>query len=124
MLKAINQILLYSKDIAASKDFYTKLGFTVSDEAQDHVHFKLGEFTLQCFDESKSSFPSKAPMENKGLGMFIFVEVDDVDATYADLVAKALKPSSEPKDWPWGNREFAIKDPDGYRLVFYKPTQN
>lgn len=120
MLKAINQILLYSKSIAASKDFYTNLGLIISSEAEDHVHFKLGEFTLQCFDETKSSFPSSTAMENKGLGVFIFLEVDDVDAVHADVVAKGMKPSSEPKDWPWGNREFAIKDPDGYRVVIYK----
>lgn len=24
-----------------------------------------------------------------------------------------------PRDWPWGNREFVLKDPDGYKLVFW-----
>lgn len=31
-----------------------------------------------------------------------------------------MKPSSEPRDWPWGRREFVLRDPDGYKLVFFK----
>ena len=58
-------------------------------------------------------------MDNKGAGLFLYFEVDDVDEYYEDLLSKGLKPSSEPRDWPWGNREFVIRDPDGYKLVFF-----
>jgi len=46
--------------------------------------------------------------------------VDDADASYQEVVAKGIKPSSEPRDWPWGNREFVVRDPDGYKLVFFQ----
>ena len=52
--------------------------------------------------------------------MFVYISVDDVDEFYRGLAQKGLKPSSEPRDWPWGNREFVIRDPDGYKLVFFK----
>lgn len=54
----------------------------------------------------------------------IYLIVDDVDETYKELLEKGLKPSSEPRDWPWGNREFVIRDPDGYKLVFYREISN
>jgi len=25
--------------------------------------------------------------------------------------------------WPWGKREFVVKDPDGYKLVFFSPVR-
>ena len=49
--------------------------------------------------------------------------VKDIEKTadfYKGLIAKGLKPSSKPRDWPWGNREFVIRDPDGYKLVIFK----
>jgi hypothetical protein len=30
-----------------------------------------------------------------------------------------ITPSTEPKDWPWGQREFVVRDPDRYKPVFY-----
>jgi hypothetical protein len=44
-------------------------------------------------------------------------DIDYVDAYYRDLIAKGLKPSSEPR-----NREFVICDPDGYKLVFFNKS--
>jgi uncharacterized glyoxalase superfamily protein PhnB len=43
-----------------------------------------------------------------------------VDEFHAHLLANGLKPSTKPKDQPWGNREFILRDPDGYHLVIFK----
>jgi len=59
-------------------------------------------------------------MDNKGAGLYLYISVDNVDKFYKKLLSKKLKPSSAPRDWPWGNREFVIRDPDGYKLVFFK----
>jgi catechol 2,3-dioxygenase-like lactoylglutathione lyase family enzyme len=32
-------------------------------------------------------------------------------------------PATEPRDWEWGNREFIIKDPDGYKLCFSQKSK-
>lgn len=37
---------------------------------------------------------------------------DDVDATYAELVARGVTPNGEIQDAPWG-RWFGVDDPDG-----------
>ena len=59
-------------------------------------------------------------MDNKGAGLYLYISVDNVDKFYKKLLSKKLNPSSAPRDWPWGNREFVIRDPDGYKLVFFK----
>jgi uncharacterized glyoxalase superfamily protein PhnB len=46
--------------------------------------------------------------------------VDDVDAFHKFLVSKGLRPAGKPQDEPSGNREFIVRDPDGYALVIFK----
>ncbi len=52
--------------------------------------------------------------------MFLYISVDNVDNFHKGLLSRGLKPSTEPRDSPWGNREFVIRDPDGYKLVIFK----
>jgi len=73
--------------------------------------------------EDKPEFQREAVTEPKGAGLFLYIKVDDVDEFYQGVLAKGLKPSSEPRDWPWGNREFALRDPDGYKLVFFNKSK-
>lgn len=120
MLKAINSILFYVRDLDASEEFYTKLGMQVSRH-QDHVLAEVGDFSIQLFDESKVQFRQDSNKPEKGIGAFLYIECDDVDGQFRHIKDMGLNPSSEPTDWPWGKREFAIKDPDGYRLVFFQP---
>ena len=70
--------------------------------------------------EQKEEFRKEAQLEHKGAGIFLYLSVENVDEAYKDLIAKGFNPSSEPRDWPWGNREFVIRDPDGYKLVIFK----
>lgn len=70
--------------------------------------------------ESHPDFQKEAHLDHKGSGVFLSIKVDDADASYQEVVAKGIKPSSEPRDWPWGNREFVVRDPDGYKLVFFQ----
>src|SRR5690606_11003778 len=107
-------LVCYSKDTAKTAEFYEKLGFTFDRREPDHLSILLGEFWIDFHPqdkEDKPDFQKEANLENKGAGQFLYIKVDDVDAFYEDLLKKGLTPSSEPKDWPWGNREFVIRDP-------------
>lgn len=57
---------------------------------------------------------------DKGRGVYIYIRVDDIDSKYQELLALGFTPT-KPKDWPWNNREFVLKDPDGYKLCFWEP---
>lgn len=116
----IDSLLIYVSNLESTMSFYSKLGAKVTSADDMGVVLNFGGFTLQCYDEQKVHFKQDSGITSKGVGVFVYIRVDDVDKKYAEIVAGGLTPSGEPKDWPWKKREFAIKDPDGYRLVFYK----
>lgn len=122
-MKSVSGTVCYVKDITKTAEFYEALGFHFDKWDPDHISIRLNWFWMDFHPqdkEDKPDFQKEASLENKGAGLFIYISVDDVDEFYKDLLAKGLHPSSEPKDWPWGNREFVIRDPDGYKLVFFK----
>lgn len=53
-------------------------------------------------------------------GGVAFLVVDDVDALFAELVAKDVPIHLEPTDQTWGNREMYVKDLDGNSIRFVR----
>ena len=122
-MKSVAGIVSYVKDTAKTAEFYEALGFQFTKREPDHISVRLNWFWIDFHPqdkEAKPEFQKEANLENKGAGTFLYISVDDVDEFYKGLLAKRLKPTSEPRDWPWGNREFIIRDPDGYKLVFFQ----
>jgi len=122
-MKSVSGIVCYVKDAAKTADFYEKLGFAFYKREPDHVSIHLNWFWIDFHPqdkEDKPEFQKEAVLEPKGAGQFLYISVDDVDEFYKGALAKGLKPSSQPRDWPWGNREFMLRDPDGYKLVFFQ----
>ena len=122
MLKSVHSVLYYASDLEKTAQFYGELGFEV-EKSDEVVRAKLGGFTLAFVDKNKSVIQKEAQFEPKGMGIFVYVEVDNVDDYFKSLKEKDIKTSSEPRDWPWGKREFAVKDPDGYKLIFFQPIK-
>lgn len=120
----IQSILLWVQENKLSEKFYKKLGFEVV-QSND----RLSTVNLQGFEIMLVSMRDEAPFSkdalsgDKGKGLYIYVRVDDVDVAYGDLVQKGIQPATEPKTWEWGNREFIVKDPDGYKLCFWQPIK-
>jgi len=53
----------------------------------------------------------------------ITCQVEDVSRAadfHKAVVAKGLRPAGDPERQPSGNREFVLRDPDGYNLVFFQ----
>jgi uncharacterized glyoxalase superfamily protein PhnB len=48
----------------------------------------------------------------------IYVFVSDIDDVYEELKGRGAKIAAEPETWPYGMREFAVEDLNGYRLCF------
>lgn len=122
-MEKVSGIVCYVKDTQKTADFYERLGFEFDKREPGHVSVYLGSFWLDFHPqdkEDKPEFQKEANLSNKGAGLFLYISVDNVDQFYAGLTTKGLRPSSEPRDWPWGNREFVIRDPDGYKLVFFQ----
>jgi uncharacterized glyoxalase superfamily protein PhnB len=72
--------------------------------------------------------PSQQPLFQKpfvGQGMYLTIEVDDVDKVYNDLKNKGVEIKIDIRDEPWGDRHFAIQDPNGIGIdiVKYSPQE-
>ncbi|MCL4530202.1 MAG: VOC family protein [Chloroflexi bacterium] len=118
MIKRLHSTLFYASDLKATADFYRKCGFS-AEETEDGVRVKTDDFRLYFVDEKKTLIQNESGKTPKGLGVYTYVEVDDVDQHYAQIKQNGIVPRTEPKTWPWGKREFVVKDPDEYKIVFY-----
>jgi catechol 2,3-dioxygenase-like lactoylglutathione lyase family enzyme len=110
-------------DATMSYKFYKKLGFEVSEVVDRHAVVKCGSFEITLVTlRDEDQFSRDALGQPKGFGVYLYIWVEDVDAKYAETKKLGMCASSEPRDWPWGNREFVIKDPDGYKLCFWSKS--
>ncbi len=125
-MNSVSGMVCYVKNIDKTAEFYEALGFIFTKREPDHLSIRLNWFWIDFHPqdkEDKPEFQKEANLDNKGAGLFTYIKVDNVDEFYEAVVAKGLKPSSQPKDWPWGNREFVLRDPDGYKLIFFNKAQ-
>lgn len=51
------------------------------------------------------------------------VFVSDVDALYRALKARGARTQNEPKNYPYGMRDFDVLDPDGNQICFGTSTE-
>ena len=124
--KSISGIGCYVQDLDKTIEFYESLGFRAGKRTENAAVFYVNWFWLEFVSapqETKEEFKSEAQAERKGAGIYINVNVDDVDEFYQSVVDAGLSPSSEPRDWPYGRREFVLRDPDGYKLVFFEKSK-
>jgi catechol 2,3-dioxygenase-like lactoylglutathione lyase family enzyme len=123
---SISGFVCYVKDLAATTKFYETIGLRSGKNENGRAVYYVNWFSVtfvQQDKEDKSEFTKEANAEPKGSGIYINIKVDDVDEFHKQAIAAGLKPSSEPRDWPWGNREFVMRDPDGYKLVFFQKSK-
>lgn len=112
---------LTAGDIQRSLGWYQGvLGFTVADRWEvggvlQGVELKAGDARLSLSQDDWA----KGRDRMKGVGMRLyFSTVQDLDKLAAGIKARGGTLDYEPKMQPWGDRTFAITDPDGFRLTF------
>jgi catechol 2,3-dioxygenase-like lactoylglutathione lyase family enzyme len=121
-IKSVSGLTMAVKSLDKTAKFYEALGFEIRKREAERMSAYSNWFWIDFVAGAKARAPKPASPAKKaaGEGIAVYLSVDDVDAFHKQLVGKGLKPKSEPKDTEWGNREFALLDPDGYRLVFFK----
>lgn len=102
--------------LAETKAFYTGiLGFEVSFENEFYLLLHTpGQTAAISFLLPRH--PSQQPLFQPpftGQGMYLTIEVDDVDRWYDQLRKKGVPIAIGLRNEPWGDRHFAIKDPNG-----------
>lgn len=107
---------IITKKLAETKTFYTEtLGFGVTFENEFylllHTPDKKAELSFLLPDHPSQQALFKPAFDGKGV--YLTIEVDKVDEWYEKLKAKKIKIEIEIRNEPWGDRHFAIKDPNG-----------
>jgi len=116
---------ILTEKLAETKKFYTEvLGFGVGFENE----FYLLLHTPGKGEEISFLLPNH-PTQNpffhkpyKGEGMYLTIEVEDVDKLYEEIKKKGIKIQVEIRDETWGDRHFAIQDPNGIGIDIVRYT--
>jgi catechol 2,3-dioxygenase-like lactoylglutathione lyase family enzyme len=120
---SISGITSYVKDLSATADFYETLGFRRGKEEPGRVTFYVNWFFVTFIaqdQEEDAELRKEAERPDKGVGLHLYIKVDDIEDFHKSVVAAGMKPDGEPERKPSGNREFVLRDPDGYKLAFFQ----
>ncbi len=114
MLTEINP-KLPMRDKAVTRDFYlTKLGFEEFGSAnfEGYLMVKKDNVQIHFFE-----FRELDPTENYGQ---VYIRTDDIDRLYKSLLDNkvSIHPNGHLQIKPWGQKEFALLDPDNNLLTF------
>ena len=115
------RVLVGTCDSAGAMRFYGGvLGFPVQEEwnAPDGrgTLFRCSSGGVIEVVEDSLHHPAETPR-----GVRVAIEVDDVDALYSRVTRAGVEVIDPIADWPWAQRSFEIRDPNGLPLVFFTP---
>lgn len=99
----------------ATKNFYqNQLGFTYigSDDFPFYLIMQKETIQIHFF-----LYEGLNPDENYGQ---VYIRTDDIDGLYESFITNkvAIHPNGHLQTKPWGQREFALLDPDNNLLTF------
>jgi hypothetical protein len=102
------------RDKALTRDYYLLLGFELAGSADydGYLMVKKDQVELHFFE-----FKDLDPKENYGQ---VYFRTDAIDELYQSLLDKQvpIHPAAPLQVKPWGQKEFALLDPDNNLLTF------
>lgn len=105
-----------TEKLAESKKFYQEvLGFGVTFENEFYLLMHTPNHQAEI-GFLLPDHPSQQPLFHTayaGKGMYFTIEVENVDALYEAIQKKGIEIKIPIRDEPWGDRHFAIQDPNG-----------
>lgn len=127
MAPKLNVIEIIAADLAASLDFYRRLGLDIpaGAEQEEHAEIALDGITLSWDSADLIAKinpgyvrPSGGPRISLA---FECADAAEVDRTYTELVAAGARGEMAPFDAEWGPRYAVVLDPDGNGIDLYAP---
>jgi uncharacterized glyoxalase superfamily protein PhnB len=119
--------ILVCEDIAAEHDFLVDaFGFASGGIHRDaegkavHAEVRAGDVVIwlhRVLAELKLASPRSLAASSSGLVVY----VENVDAHYERARSQNAPIESEPKDMPYGQREYGVRDLEGHRWWFATP---
>ncbi len=105
--------------LAETKAFYTEVlhfGVTFENEFYLLLHTPGDQAEISFLLPEHASQQALFHKPFTGQGMYLTLEVDDVDQLYRDIREKGIPVQVALRDEPWGDRHFAIVDPNGIAI--------
>jgi len=114
----ISALTLFVEDLEATKTFY-------KDVFRLPVHFEDDESVVFSFSNTLVNLlkttaageliePAAVADRDSGSRLQLTLQVDDVDATCAELASRGVELVNGPIDRPWGVRTACFRDPGGH----------
>jgi catechol 2,3-dioxygenase-like lactoylglutathione lyase family enzyme len=125
----ISAVTLIIKNMEKSCNFYSQIpGFKLvygGSSKDTFTTFEIGEEIPKVYLNLELNTNSEH--DRKHFGRIIF-HTEDVDKLYSYMksnhdISNVISFENEPKDAPWGERYFHIREPDGYHLSFAMPIK-
>ena len=117
-MKAISLSAAFTTNrVEETRDFYVRyFGARVAFDCGWYVNLEFGSSlaTLKCMSPRQPEH-----LAGSGAGLMYNFAVDDVDEEYRRLTAEGLPVVVPIKDHPWGDRGFAVQDPNGITLYIF-----
>ena len=120
---------IITEKLQETKNFYTEvLDFEVRFENEFYLLLHTPDQSAEI-SFLQPNHPSQKPIfqsEFNGKGVYLTIEVENVDEVYKQLKNKGIEMEIEIRDEPWGDRHFAIKDPNGIGIdmvTYTKPEE-
>ncbi|WP_027392090.1 VOC family protein [Aquimarina latercula] len=117
---------ILTKKLNETKSFYTKnLGFQIKFENEFYLLLKTPN-ERDTLSFLLPNHPTQQSFFHKpflGEGMYLTIEVEDVDTFYAEIKNRGVEIKVDLRDEPWGERHFAIQDPNGIGIDIVRYTE-
>ena len=123
--KGISAITVFVEDLDATKSFYaTVFGLPVTFEDDASAVFTFGNTMINLLKATAALEliePAAVAAPEAGSRMQFTIDVDDVDATCAELRRRGVELLNGPMDRPWGIRTASFRDPAGHIWEIAQP---
>lgn len=109
--------------IAETKKFYTEIldfGVTFENEFYLLMHTPNHQAELSFLQPNHPTQKNIFQAPFNGQGVYLTIEVEDVDYVYEEIKNKGVQIEIAIRDEPWGDRHFAIVDPNGIGIDIVK----
>jgi catechol 2,3-dioxygenase-like lactoylglutathione lyase family enzyme len=114
---------IITPNLAETKKFYTEIlnfGVTFENEFYLLLHTPNQESEISFLLPNHESQQPIFQLAFAGKGVYLTIEVEDVDKVYEDIKSKGVEIKIKIRDEPWGDRHFAIVDPNGVGIDIVK----
>lgn len=114
-------IAFTTNKVEESRDFYVKY-------LDAKITFDCGWYVNLEFGKKASTLQFMSPQQpehqlSSGTGLMYNFAVEDVDQEYESLTEAGLPAIVPLENHPWGDRGFAIQDPNGISLYIYSERE-